>query len=77
MSNSAKIVKEQVSPGEIHPRQLTSDCYFVFRKDGQVDIARAGRMVEVFDTYHDLGVLLWRIQHAQGRRNPKFQDPEL
>jgi hypothetical protein len=75
--SKCRILKEQVSPGDIHPRQLTNDCYYVHRVDGQVDIARAGKMVEVFDVYHDLGILLTRIEHSGGRRNPKFQEPEL
>lgn len=77
MAQSARILKEDVDKSEIHPRDLTTDCYFVHRKDGQVDIARAGKMVEVFDAYHDLGILLRRIEHAWGRRNPKFQEPQL
>lgn len=75
--SKCRILKEQVWPEEVHPRQLTNDCYFVHRADGQVDIARAGKMVEVFDVYHDLGILLTRIRHAGGRRNPKFQEPEI
>ena len=75
--SKCRILKEQVWPDEIHPRQLTNDCYYVHRSDGQIDIARAGKMVEVFDVYHDLGILLTRIKHAGGRRNPKFQEPEL
>jgi len=75
--SKCRILKEQASPGDIHPRQLTNDCYYVHRVDGQVDIARAGKMVEVFDVYHDLGILLRRIEHSGGRRNPKFQEPEL
>jgi len=77
MAVSAKILKEDVDPDEIHPRDLTTDCYFVLRSDGQIDIAKAGGMVHVFDTYHDLGICLKRIRHAEGRRNPKFQEPQL
>lgn len=77
MALSARIVKENVDPGDIHPRQLTNDCYYVHHKSGQIDIARAGKMVDVFDTYHDRGVVLTRIKHAEGRLNPKFQDPQL
>lgn len=75
--SSVKIVKEDVDPSGIHPRSLTTDCYYVHHKSGQIDIARAGRMVDVFDEYYDRGILLKRIKHAEGRRNPKFQDPEL
>jgi hypothetical protein len=73
----AKILKEDVSPREIHPRDLTTDCFFVHRKHGGIDIARAGKMVEVFDHYHDRGIELVRIEYAGGRRNPKFQEPQL
>jgi hypothetical protein len=77
MANSAKILKEDVDPRAIHPRDLTTDCYYVHRIDGQVDLARAGGMVHVFDTYHDYGIKLKRIKHAGGYRNPKFQEPQI
>lgn len=73
---SARIIKEDVDPRDIHPRDLTNDCYYVYRKDGQVDIAR-GTMVRIFDTYHDLRIILVKIKHAEGRLNPKFQEPRL
>lgn len=77
MALSAKIVKSDVDPSDIHPRDLTTDCYYVHHKSGQIDIARAGKMVDIFDTYYDLDILLVRIRHAGGRRNPKFQEPQL
>lgn len=77
MARFGKILKDDVDPNEIHPRDLTSDCYYVKHRSGQIDIARAGRMVEVFDLYHDLGIVLQRIDHAGGRLNPKFQEPRL
>lgn len=77
MAQSAKILKEDILPDQIHPRDLTTDCYFVHRADGQVDVARAGSMVHVFDTYHDMGIRLRRIKPAGGRRNPKFQEPTI
>ncbi len=77
MAQSAKILREDVDLGSISPKDLTTDCYFVYRGDGQVDIARAGSMVHVFDTYHDYGIRVTRIKHAGGYRNPKFQDPLL
>lgn len=77
MALSAKIVKTDVDPRDIHPRDLTTDCYYVHHKSGQIDIARAGKMVDIFDTFHDLGIVLTRIKHSGGRRNPKFQDPQL
>jgi hypothetical protein len=77
MAKAARVVKEGVDPRLISPKNLTNDCYFVCRADGTVDIARAGKMVEVFDTYHDLGIVLSRIAHAGGRLNSRFQEPNL
>jgi hypothetical protein len=71
-----QVVKEGVNPREVDPKRLTNDCYFVYRKDGNVDIVR-GPMVRIFDLYYDLGILLTRIIHAKGIRNPKFQEPEV
>jgi hypothetical protein len=71
-----QVVKEGVNPREIDPKKLTNNCYFVYRQDGNVDIAR-GPMVRIFDLYHDLGIQLNRIIHAKGTRNPKFQQPEV
>lgn len=77
MAKSIKILKEDVNPRTIHPRDLTNDCYYIYRVDEQIDLAQASGMVCVFDAYHDLGILLRRIVHAGGRRNPKFQEPQL
>jgi hypothetical protein len=77
MANSVKILKESVDPNEIHSRNLTTDCYYVRRTNGQTDIARAGKMVDVFDFYYDRGICLERIYHAGGRLNPKFREPNL
>jgi hypothetical protein len=75
MSN-IRVVAQDVQLWEIDPKKLTTDCYTVIRKDGIVDVVRAGKMVYVFDHYHDLGIRLQKIEHSWGRRNPKFQDPE-
>jgi hypothetical protein len=77
MANSAKILRENVDISSINPRDLTTDCYFVYRVDNQVDLARAAGLVHVFDTYHDIGIKLKRIKHAGGYRNPKFQEPQI
>jgi hypothetical protein len=77
MARFGKILKDDVNPSEIHSRDLTSDCYYVQHRSGQIDIARAGKMVDVFDLYYDLGIVLQRIDHAGGRLNPKFQEPRL
>jgi hypothetical protein len=77
MANSAKILREDIDASSISPRDLTTDCYFVYRLDGQIDVAKAGGIVHVFDTYHDYGIKLKRIKHAGGYRNPKFQEPQI
>ncbi len=77
MAKSVKVLREDVSPGDFHPRDLTTDCYFIHRKCGQVDLVKGSGMVPVFDFYHDMGILLSKIKHAEGRRNPKFQEPQI
>lgn len=70
-----KVVAQDVHLWEIDPKKLTTDCYTVIHKDGTVDVVR-GRMVGIFDQYHDAGIKLQKIQHSGGTRNPKFQEPE-
>jgi len=72
-----KILKEDVKVSEINYKSLTTDCMFVHLQDGQVDIARSSSMVEIFDTYHDSGKKVVKIEHSGGCRNPKFQQPSL
>lgn len=71
------VVAQDVSPSDVKPKKLTTDCYLVFRKDGVVDIIRAKKRVDIFDHYYDLGIELKLIDFSGGIRNPKFQDPEF
>ena len=70
------IVKEDVDPSGIAKKELTTDCYFVHRKDGQVDIAR-GSAVHIFDEYYDRGIYLTQIEMSGGSLNPKLNKPTV
>ena len=72
-----RVIAQDVSPSDIDPKKLTNDCYVVVRKDGVMDVIKARRMVDIFDHYYDLGILLKSIDFSGGRRNPKLQDPEM
>lgn len=74
-----KIVAEHVDLPSLDKKYLTNDVYAIrYEEDDRewVDLAR-GRMVDVFDAYYDLGVVVKRIWHAGGYRNPKLQECEL
>jgi hypothetical protein len=76
-----KMVAERVDLPSLDPKYLTNNVYAVrYREDGEdkamVDLV-IGRRVDVFDAYYDLGYIVERIWHADGRRNPKFQEREL
>ena len=70
------IIKEDIDPKLIKPNTLTNDCKFVLRATGEIDLVRSHKMVDVLDYYYDRFILLKRIWHAGGTRNPKFQEPE-
>jgi hypothetical protein len=72
-----KILKEDIDTKDFKSNQLTTDCKFVRRISGDVDLVRAKAMVQVFDYYWDRGIKITRIWHAGGTRNPKFQEPEI
>jgi hypothetical protein len=72
-----KILKEDVAIQDVNPRNLTSDCKFVRRATGEVDIVRAKAMVHVFDYYWDKAICITKIWHTGGTRNPKFMEPEI
>ena len=72
----SSILIETADMGSISKGDLTTDCYTVKRKDGQVDLAR-GAMVSIFDIYHDKGVEIVRISHAGGTLNPKLHSPKI
>ena len=70
------ILKEDVIPTEISKSELTTDCYFVHRKGGKVDVVR-GSAVHIFDEYHDRGIHLTQIEMSGGNLNPKLHTPKL
>jgi hypothetical protein len=72
-----KILKEDIDLATLQPRNLTNDCKLVRRKTGEIDLVRSYKNVSIFDHYWDRGIPILRIWHAEGTRNPKFQEPEL
>lgn len=70
------ILKEDVVPSDINKSDLTTDCYFVHRSDGAVDIAR-GSAVHIFDDYYDRGIRLTQIEMSGGNLNPKLNKPRI
>ena len=70
------VLKEDVNPKDFKGSQLTTDCHYVYRDDGKIDLVRGG-MVPIFDEYWDQGLSLKRIQLAGGSRNPKISQPEI
>ena len=70
------ILKEDVDPKAIKKSELTTDCYFVHREGGKVDVAR-GSAVHIFDTYYDKGIRLTQIEMSGGSLNPKLHTPEI
>ena len=72
-----KLLRSDLDPTEINPRNLTSDCKYVEKTNGRVDLVKEVSSVRVFDYYWDQGVRIRRIWHAGGTRNPKFQEPEI
>ena len=77
MAKSARILKENIDPGDIFLGNLTTDCYFVYQADGQIDVVRAHKMADIFDVYHDRGITLRKISISGGTKNPRLSDPEL
>jgi hypothetical protein len=70
------LVKEDVQPSDIKKNDLTTDCYFVHRAGGKVDVVR-GSAVHIFDDYHDRGITLTQIEFSGGNLNPKLHTPKL
>jgi len=70
------ILKEDVDPNGIKKSDLTTDCYFVHRAGGKVDIAR-GSAVHIFDEYYDRGITLTQIEMSGGSLNPKLNSPKI
>jgi hypothetical protein len=72
-----KILKEDIDPTTLQPRNLTNDCKLVRRETGEIDLVRSYKAVTIFDYYWDRGIKILRIWNAGGTRNPKFQEPEI
>lgn len=70
------IIKEDVDPNDIKKSELTTDCYFIHRTDGKVDVCR-GSAVHIFDDYYDRGIRLTQIEMSGGNLNPKLYKPVL
>jgi ribulose kinase len=77
MAKEIKIIKEDVIPSDIPSKTLTSDCHFVTRICGQVDVVRGVGMVKIFDYYYDKGIKIKSIDVSGGQRNPKLMEPTL
>ena len=75
MSKDVSVLKEDIIPSDVPPKQMTTDCHFVHRKDGKIDIVRGQSMVKIFDHYHDKGVIVNKIEVAGGQLNPKLCTP--
>ena len=70
------ILKEDVDPGTIKKSDLTTDCYFVHRSGGKIDVVR-GSAVHIFDDYYDRGITLTQIELSGGNLNPKLNSPNI
>jgi len=71
------ILKEDIDLANIEVRNLTNDCKFVRRANGDIDLVREYSSVRIFDHYWDRGIKILKIWHSGGTRNPKFQQPEF
>ena len=70
------ILKEDVNPDEIKKGDLTTDCYYVHRSGGKIDLVK-GSMVHIFDDYYDRGITLTGIKLSGGSLNPKLNSPNI
>ncbi len=77
MAKEIKIIKEDVIPSDVPAKTITSDCHFVTRICGQIDVVRGVSMVKIFDHYHDKKIKITRIEVSGGQLNPKMQEPTL
>ena len=77
MTKDVSIIKEGVALEEVSLGDLTTDCHFVHRADGGIDIVRGQSMVKIFDVYHEKKIGLTRIEVSGGRLNPKLCDPSV
>tara|TARA_R110001592_G_scaffold345500_1_gene637418 strand:+ start:347 stop:580 length:234 start_codon:yes stop_codon:yes gene_type:complete len=72
----SSVLKEDVDPSGIKTSDLTTDCYYIHRTDGQIDLAK-GSATPIFDDYHDRKIKISQIELAGGTRNPKNSKPEI
>jgi hypothetical protein len=77
LAKEIRIIKEDVIPSDIPSKTLTSDCHFVTRICGQVDVVRGVGMVKIFDFYYDKGIKIKAIDVSGGQLNPKLQEPSF
>ena len=77
MAKEVSIIKEGVTLEDVKSRDLTTDCHFVHREDGGIDIVRGETMVKIFDVYHDKKVKITRIEVSGGTLNPKLSEPRI
>jgi len=77
LAKEVSIIKEGVNLSSVSLKDLTTDCHFVHREGGKVDVVRGQSMVKIFDVYHDKGIKLTKIEVSGGQLNPKLCDPRL
>ena len=77
MAKEVNILKEDVVKSDVPKKDLTTDCHFVTRESGTVDVVRGVSMVKIFDHYHDKKIKITRIEVSGGQLNPKMQEPKL
>ena len=77
MAKEVSIIKEDVIPNDIPSKQMTTDCHFVTRENGTIDVVRGVSMVKIFDHYHDKKIKITKIDVSGGQLNPKMQEPSL
>lgn len=77
LAKEVSIIKEDIALADVSASDLTTDCHFVHRVDGVIDIVRGQSMVKIFDVYFDKGIKIARIEVSGGRLNPKLSDPRV
>ena len=75
MAKDVTILKKDIIPSDITPKELTTDCHYVERVCGMVDVVRGVSMVKIFDFYHDKGIKIKSITVSGGALNPKLCEP--
>ena len=72
---SCEVILEKTTKDKANDRKLPSDAfnvYYVVDEEERLDVTRSGKMVNVFDFYHDrygMGSLK-KIDYGQGTVNP-------